>query len=102
MFTFDDAWILESLVVCLSSPPTPSTRTMVFLLFCDHIFLGTMCIVKVCFDVCPTTLDPLSILYSISLSIDDCSGKACSNGCLFLSFSFRSFNAKSTTDRPPP
>ena len=48
-------------------------------------------------------LNPLSTLCSISLLINDCSSKGSSNGCrLFLSFSFRSFNAKSTIDRPSP
>ena len=89
MFTFDDACTLETLFVCLPSPLAPSAQTMVFLLFCDCVFLGTISIVKVCFDMCTTTLDPLSILCSITLSIDDCSGKGCFNGCcLFLSFSF--------------
>ena len=102
MFTFDDAWTLETLVVCLSSRPVHSTQTMVFLLFYDRVFLGTLSIVKVCSVVYNTPLDPLSILCSIFLSTEDCFSKGCSNACrLFLSFSFRSFNAKSTKPSPP-
>ena len=103
MFTFANAWTVETFVVCLSSPLAPSTQIMVFLLFCDRIFLSTVSIVKVCSDMFITPLDPLSTLCSISLSIKNCSGKGCSiDCCLFLSFSFRSFKANSTTDRPSP
>ena len=89
MFTFDDALIFETLVVCLFSPPAPSTGIVLFLLFCDCVLFGMMPIVKVCSDMFNTPLDPLSILCSISLLIENCSGKGCSNGChLFLSYSF--------------
>ena len=74
---------------------------MVFLLLCDRAYFGTVSIALGSFDMSNTPLHPLSTLCSISLSIENCSDNACSNGCrLFLSFSFRSFNAKSTTNRP--
>ena len=104
MFTFAAVCTTEAFVACISSPP-PSTRTMVFLLLCDHAFFGTVSIALGSFDMSNTPLHPLSTLCSISLSLENYSDNASSNGChLFLSFSFRSFNAKSTTDRPslPP
>ena len=89
MFTFADAWTVETFVVCISSPPAPSTRTMVFFLLCDHVFLGTVSIVLGSFDMFNIPLHPLSTFCSISLSIENCFDNACSNGCyLFLSFSF--------------
>ena len=103
MFTFVDACTVETFVACISSPPTPSCGIMVFLLLYDRVFLGMVSIALGSFDMSNTPLHPLSTLYSISLSIENCSDNACSNGCcLFLSFSFRSFNAKSTIDRPSP
>ena len=101
MFTFADACTVETVVACISSPPALSSGTMVFLLLCDRAFFGTVSIALGSFDMSNTPLHPLSTLYSISLSIENCSDNACSNGChLFLFFSFRSFNANSTTDRP--
>ena len=76
---------------------------MIFLLLCDRVFFGTVSIALGSFDMSNIPLHPLSTLCSISLSIENYSDNACFNGCrLFLSFSFRSFNAKSTTDRPSP
>ena len=103
MFTFGDACTVETFVSCISSPPAPSCETMVFLLLYDNAFFGMVSIALGSFDMSNTPLHPLSTLCSISLSIENYSDNACSNGChLFLSFSFRSFNAKSTTDRPSP